>query len=75
MESPKIVWRIVSDPRIWRLEQNLPSQPGWPAGWPVPRIGDEVRLGAIDLTVRHVTWYPNGEDGSDPFVYVVLTIP
>lgn len=45
----------------------------WPEGWPVPRIGDDVgtRDGGF-LKVRAVVWYPHGEDGSEPFAYVIL---
>lgn len=57
-----------NDPR--GREHPLPL---WPDGWPVPRLGDEVRLADGAITRVHVVeWLPHGEHGSDPFVYVVL---
>ena len=48
----------------------------WPEGWPVPRVGDGVyTVDGDPLVVRAVDWYPHGEDGSEPFVYVVLKEP
>ena len=45
----------------------------WPEGWPVPRKGDGVCTRDGDfLSVRTVVWYPHGEEGSEPFAYVVL---
>ena len=45
----------------------------WPEDWPIPREGETVYSKNGDsLIVKHVIWYPQGEDGSDPFVYVVL---
>ena len=45
----------------------------WPEGWPIPRVGDEVYSKNNDLLfVRHVCWYPHGEFGNEPFIYIVL---
>ena len=49
----------------------------WPEGWPVPRQGDSFNVEALGLdevtTVRHVVWYPHGdEEGPEPYVYVVV---
>lgn len=56
----------------------LPEQEvDWPAGWPPPRVGDIVDLNndvTPPLYVCRVGWYPHGdgEDSTDPFIYVVL---
>jgi len=56
-----------------RTEYPLPT---WPEGWPPPRKGDEVCLADGTITLVHVVeWLPHGEDGGDPFVYVVLRTP
>lgn len=46
----------------------------WPEGWPIPQIGDGFSLPDADevTTVRAVDWYPEGEEGSEPFIYVVV---
>ena len=45
----------------------------WIDGWPIPREGETVMTKNGDsLVVKHVIWYPNGEDDSEPFVYLVL---
>jgi hypothetical protein len=45
----------------------------WPEGWPPPNEGDEIVTGnGVGATVKRVLWYPAGEYGSEPFVYVVL---
>ena len=47
--------------------------PVWPEGWSIPNIGHSVVLSnQKDLKVTAVDWFPHGEDGSDPFVYIVL---
>jgi len=44
----------------------------WPEGWPIPRVDDEINLDDHNLYVRHVIWYPKGEEeDAEPFVYVV----
>lgn len=47
----------------------------WPAGFPIPRVGDPVHVGDDMYTVRTVAWYPAGDNDAaspEPFVYVVL---
>lgn len=52
------------------------TAPVWPEGWPIPRVGDGIdNQDGVTFTVTAVDWYPHGEDGSEPFVYVVLHPP
>ena len=51
----------------------------WPAGWPIPDVGQAVHLpepgAAGTLYVRGVSWYPMGDADDSrpaPFVYLVL---
>ena len=56
-----------------KLDGTRKAAPGWPEGWPAPRVGEGVVNQDGDrLTVTAVDWLPYGEDASDPFVYVVL---
>lgn len=56
--------------------ENKVSDPVWPNNWPVPRVGDDVVLkDGRSLKVSAVDWFPHGEDGSEPFVYIVLKSP
>lgn len=45
----------------------------WPEDWPIPREGETVYSKDGDgLSVKHVVWYPHGDDGSEPHIYIVL---
>lgn len=45
----------------------------WPENFPIPRVNEEVTLREGDtFFVRHVVYYPEGEDGAAPFVYLVI---
>lgn len=50
----------------------------WPAGWPVPRVGDAVTLPDYPqaLVVTQIDWAPEGDrpDG-EPMVWVVVGQP
>ena len=49
----------------------------WPQGWPPPATGDNIAVDGQLLTVKSVTWYPEGDRDGDsplvppPLVYVV----
>lgn len=45
----------------------------WPEGWPLPRIDESITLEDGDsVYVRCIDYCPTGEDGSGPFVYIVV---
>lgn len=46
----------------------------WPAGWPLPRVGDTVDADEYGGVVRSVNWYPTNSH-SDPQVYIVIARP
>lgn len=71
----KILWHTDYDDGtdVEGLPQRIAAPAGWPADWPVPRVGDNViNQQGRSMTVTAVDWHPYGEDFSDPFVYVVL---
>lgn len=50
----------------------------WPAGWPIPRVGDKVSIPRAPwpLVVREVDWLIEGTELSpEPRVLVVLERP
>lgn len=72
-------------PRVvlgWPLSLRYPRGqapdhlPEWPAGWPVPRVGEAVTFRSVAgaLVVSAVDWMPEGDDEEDaePMVYVAL---
>jgi hypothetical protein len=45
----------------------------WPDDWPIPNIGDVVMAkDKTAMVVKHIVWYPYGEDGPEPFIYLVF---
>jgi hypothetical protein len=63
-----VSWYIPDGPGGVRAEG-----PVWPNNWPVPRLGDSVVLkDGRSLIVSAIDWFPEGEDGGEPMVYIVL---
>lgn len=71
-KPPKIKWHM---PYQHDGTFEREPEPTLPVDWALPRVGDEITLSnARTLLVKHVVLFPHGnEDGSEPFVYIVLT--
>lgn len=56
---------------VGQVDKSLEVE--WPEGWPIPREEQLVVLAdGTNLWVRSVTWFPQGSEGGEPVVYIVL---
>lgn len=58
----------------YRPDGTKTPDPEWPDNWPIPRLGENVKLkdGRM-FVVSAIDWFPQGEDDPEPFVHIVLS--
>jgi hypothetical protein len=63
-----IRWSIPDDTGTYQLQD-----PVWPRDWAEPQLGTDVVLkNGRSLKVTAIDYFPEGEEGGLPFIYVVL---